>query len=107
MANRHAMPGTRPFELAGDTAILPAYLMVSIGPYRANPALRTKPEAGNLPQESKLCMRFSPVHHHRRSAGVGRTAEHSTVRPKRPCRPGRAESTTSGMVPAFLIPSPF
>jgi hypothetical protein len=107
MAARRAAPGIRLFELAGDTATSPAYLLVSIGPYRENPAPWTVLEAGTLWQESPSCPRFSPAHHIRRTVRVGRTATGQLPCWRAQAGSGQAESTTSGMVPAFLMPSPF
>ena len=48
--------------------------MARNGPYRADPAPKTVPEAGRLPRTTAAGTGLSPVHHLRRSRRVGRTA---------------------------------
>jgi hypothetical protein len=77
------------------------------GPYSASPARLIRSTARTSRHKGSSCSGSSPANHIRCSLGVGRTAAG-----QHPCCPARAstpqaDSTTPGMVPAFLTPSPF
>jgi hypothetical protein len=115
---RHAATSTRLLELAGDTATSPAYLCREHRTLPRQSGFLDHASSPDARQERVSCPRFSPVHHIRRTVRVGRTGAEKPGRflrwrlphwPRsqtpRACT-GRAESATSGMVPAFLMPSP-